>query len=627
MKKIGRFFASGTLLVFLVLFLEIAIVLILDLQLEEYVILGLVNSGAISKDAQFEVAFISAIVIIVVKLVFGILAIVLFFRIINKWEDPEFKIPWLVFLFFIPIVTCTFYLIFADHGLPRKEKKIMRSYYENVEPRFEVTEKKNTVLLKELDNAVGTFKYVSNTAKVGIHKNNRVTYYKNGETFFPAMIEGLKKAKEFIFIEFFIITDGKEWTEVQEILKQKAKEGVDVRIIYDDMGCGGTISSFTPKRLAKFGIKCYKFHPFRPILSGVFNNRDHRKIVVIDHQMAFTGGINLADEYANEIERFGYWKDTMVKIEGSAISNLISTFLANYGIASKIKPLKKIRKDLVEDISTALRRMRRRKMFKHKEIPLKKTDDIDHVVYTSDIALIASPFFNKSPQDIAQVIVDKIDKEHIEKMEISKEGVISFYIKDDFFRFLEHEYPTYNDSGYVMPFGDGPGDIDEALIGEQNYINILNFAKEKVYISTPYLVPTYSLMDALRNAALRGVEVNLIVPGIPDKALVYLMAKGNFRPLLKAGVRIFKYRPGFNHMKTMLADDELAFVGTINFDFRSLVHHFECGTLLYKNKCIKDIKADFEEMLAASEEVPNNYKLNIFGRMVCGLIKLIAPLL
>ena len=192
---------------------------------------------------------------------------------------------------------------------------------------------------------------------------------------------------------------------------------------------------------------------------------------------------------------------------------------------------------------------------------------------------------------------------------------------------MEDKYETYKNEGFVMPFGDGPGDIDSALIGEQNYINILNYAKERVYISTPYLIPTYQLLDALKNAALRGVDVRLIVPGIPDKKLVYLVAKAHFKPLLEAGVKIYKYTPGFNHMKSMLADDELAFVGTINFDFRSLVHHFECGTIIYKSNCLKDIKADFEEMITASEEVPEKYKLNIFGRILCGLIKLIAPLL
>ena len=325
------------------------------------------------------------------------------------------------------------------------------------------------------------------------------------------------------------------WSEVQEVLKQKALEGVDVRIVYDDMGSGGNISYFTPRKLAKYGIKAYKFHPFRPLLSGVYNNRDHRKIVIIDHQMAFTGGINLADEYANIIKRFGYWKDTMVKIEGQAINNLIVTFLQNYNLCT---------------------------------------------------------------------------------------GTVSDYNK-----YLLYDYEKFDEPGYVMPFGDGPGGIDDALIGEQNYINILNFAKKSVYISTPYLVPTYSLLDALRNASLRGVDVHLILPGIPDKKAVYAVAKSHFHYLLAAGVKIHIYKPGFNHMKTMLADDQLAFVGTINFDFRSLVHHFECGTLLYKTPCCKDIREDFDEMIAQSELVPTNFKLKRGTRWFCSIVKLITPLL
>ena len=535
MKKFLRFIVSGQILIYLFLLLEVLVVLAIDLSVDDQILSLLVSNGVITSEQSIIIAIYVSVAFVILRFIFTVLAIILFFRIINKWEDPEFKIPWLVFLFVLPMVTCVFFLIFANHGLPHKEKKIMKQYYEKIEPYFALNEVKNQQLMGELGDACGTFKYISNTAKVGIQKDNRVTYYKNGEEFFPAFIKGLKQAKEFIFIEFFIITDGQEWSAVQEILKQKAQEGVDVRIIYDDMGCGGTISSFTPKRLRKFGIKCYKFHPFRPILSGVFNNRDHRKIVVIDHQMAFTGGINLADEYANIIKRFGYWKDTMVKIEGSGISNLISTFLANYDIASN------------------------------------------------------------------QV--------------------------DDFDRFLNYEYPKYEGEGYVMPFGDGPGGIDNELIGEQNYINILKYAKKRVYISTPYLIPTYQLMDSLRNAALRGVDVNLIVPGIPDKKLVYLIAKANFRPLLQAGVKIFIYTPGFNHMKSMLSDDELAFVGTINFDFRSLVHHFECGTIIYKSEAIKDIHDDFEEMLAQSKQVQQNYKLNIFGRILCGFLKLFFPLL
>ena len=530
MKKFIRNLLSGYFLVILLLLLELGIIVVLQFFLDD-ILTAIIGSDQITNEQ------ISAIIVFAymgLRIVAFIVAFFIFFRIVNKPEDPEFKIPWIVGMLLLPLFTSVIFLIFGNHGLRKKDKKIMTAFNKACDEHFELSKQDQKKYENKLDNALGTFNYIHNTTKMGIHTNNRVTYYKCGEEFFPAFIEGLKQAEQFIFIEFFIISDGKEWSAVQEILKEKAQAGVDVRIVYDDMGCGGTISSFTPKRLRKFGIKCYKFHPFRPILSGVYNNRDHRKIVVIDHKMAFTGGINLADEYANEIVRFGYWKDTMVKIEGSAINNLIMTFLQNLNLAV---------------------------------------------------------------------------------------GHISNYDK-----FINYEYPKFEDTGFVMPFGDGPGDIDYALVGEQTYINILNYATKTCYISTPYLVPTYGLLNALRNAALRGVDVHLIVPGIPDKKLVYQMARSNFRFLLDAGVHIHIYKPGFNHMKSAIADGELAFVGTINFDFRSLVHHFECGTILYKCECMKEIEDDFKEMVSVSEEVPSNFRLRGPIRAITSLLKIISAL-
>ena len=517
-------------MVLLILLLELAAFIVFQFYLDE-IIQAILGSESVTNE---EIRVIISLVYLVGRLVVFVVALLIFFRIVNKPEDPEFKIPWIVGMLLLPFFCSVLFLIFGNHGLRKKDKRIIAAFNKSCDEHFALTTIEQKKYEQQLGNAVGAFNYLHNTTRMGIHTNNRVTYYKCGEQFFPAFIEGLKQAKEFIFIEFFIIADGKEWSAVQEILKEKAQAGVDVRIVYDDMGCSGTISSFTPRRLRKYGIKCYKFHPFRPILSGVYNNRDHRKIVVIDHQMAFTGGINLADEYANEIKRFGYWKDTMVKIEGSAINNLIMTFLQNLNLAV---------------------------------------------------------------------------------------GHISNYDK-----FLNYEYPQYEDTGFVMPFGDGPGGIDNALVGEQNYINILNYAKKTCYISTPYLVPTYGLLDALRNASLRGVDVHLIVPGIPDKKLVYSMAKSNFRFLLDAGVHIHIYEPGFNHMKSAIADDELAFVGTINFDFRSLVHHYECGTILYKCHCMKEISDDFKEMLFVSQEVPANFKFKGFQKSLCSLLKIISAL-
>lgn len=530
MKKLRRNLFSGFFLFIFIILIEVMAIVFVQFFMDN--VLDLVWPDSYYLDVKQIIYLIWTLI----RLVETVACVILFFKILNKQEDPEFKIAWLVGIFILPLFVLFIYIIFGNHGLSHREKRVIDVSKASYVPYFKMevrTEDENYV--KNMKHARGAFQYIFNSSRMGAHAHNRVTYYKTGEEFFPAFIEGIKQAKEFIFIEFFIITDGVEWDAIKEVLIEKAQQGVEVRIVYDDLGCSGTISPRTPKRLAKYGIKCYKFHPFRPFLHGSYNNRDHRKIVIVDHQMAFTGGINLADEYANVIKRFGYWKDTMVKIEGSAINNLITTFLQNFDLCTK------------------------------------------------------------EPSDYGQ--------------------------------YLDYEYPKFDDPGYVAPFGDGPGGIDDALIGEQNYINILNYATERVDISTPYLIPTYKLMDAVRNAALRGVQVNLIVPGVPDKKLVYLVAKSNFRFLLDAGVNIYIYTPGFNHMKSALADGKLGFVGTINFDFRSLVHHFECGTLLYKTPCMKDLQDDFDQMISVSQKVPKDYKQKGFAKLICSLVKLICPLL
>ena len=526
MKKFFRNLLSGNIVFIALLLLEIAMVLYLQFGMDDLV------SRIYSIEENSEKAqTIVLLIYLVLRIIGFIIAVIIFFKIINKEEDPEFKIPWIVGMLLLPFFFSIMFIIFGNHGLRKKDRLIVNATRNAYHAHFNLSEETKI----DMGHAAGTFCYLNNTTEVGPHVNNRTTYYKTGEEFFPELLASLKQAKEFIFMEFFIISDGTYWTEVKNTLIEKAKEGVEVRLIYDDMGCSGTIASNTAKSLRKLGIRCYKFHPFRPILSGVYNNRDHRKIVVIDHKMAFTGGMNLADEYGNLIKRFGYWKDTMIKIEGSAINNLITIFLQNFDLAA---------------------------------------------------------------------------------------GEVSDYNK-----YLMYDYPKYESDGYVMPFGDGPGGIDNALIGEQTYINILNYARYEVFISTPYLIPTYELIDALRNAALRGVKVHLIVPGIPDKKLVYKVAEYNFRYLLDAGVNIYRYTPGFNHMKTILADERLAMVGTINFDFRSLVHHFECGTVIYRNHCTRDILDDFKQMLEVSEKVPANFKLKRRTKRLCSLIKIISPLL
>ena len=457
-------------------------------------------------------------------LILIIFQIIIFFRVIFKQMDAEFKIPWIIILLTLPVIGSILYLFFGKKNLRSKHAKLLMASDGIGAPYF-----KECKDAKRIGEYHKPFSYLDNNSVLCAHEHNRVTYYKNGETYFPELIKELKEAKEFIFIEFFIIGNGEEWQQVRSVLVEKAAQGVDVRVIFDDLGSVGVLPGSEVRNLRKAGIKAYKYNRFKPIISGIYNNRDHRKIAVIDHRCGFTGGMNLADEYANIDSPFGYWKDTMIKIEGSAINNLIQLFLTNFDLCDK---------------------------------------------KTSNHA-----------------------------------------------KFLDYKYPEFPDSGFVYPFGHGPSPYFKERVGEETLINIIEAAQKTLYISTPYFIPSESLLYSIRRAALNGVKVYLFLPGIPDKKLVYHVAETYFRTLILAGVHIMTYRPGFNHMKTIIADGKLAFVGTINCDYRSLVHHFECGAVLYDTPCCKDIETDFEEMMVQSEEVPQTFQMGRFAHFICVLIK------
>ncbi len=454
------------------------------------------------------------------------------FRLALRDEDMESKLPWFLILIFLPYIGPIIYLTFSTKPIKKKEQKILHESEEKAIPYLPYDEQQifiDTFMYARYFNYLRKLTYQTAT------KGNHIEYFKNGEAFFPELYKRLEEAKEFIFFEFFIIDKGEVWNTIHDILVRKAKEGVEVRLLMDDVGCAGLLPEHYYKTLRKEGIKAYKFNKFTPVLTGIYNNRDHRKIVVVDHKYAFTGGINIADEYANIISRFGYWKDTMIELQGPGINNFISTFLSCYDLASRTS--------------------------------------------------------------------------------------------SDYKRFMDYEYPTFNEEGYALMFGDNGGPYDYEQVGTRNYLNMINGAKNTLYISTPYLIPPERIIDALCNASIRGVDVHVILPGIPDKKGVFLVGQLFVTRLLKAGVHVYSYTPGFNHMKTSLADDEIAFVGTINLDYRSLLHHFEDGVLMYNVPCIKDIKEDFEEMISVSKEYPSDFHLKGFKKLLAKIMKIFTPLL
>lgn len=467
---------------------------------------------------------------------FRIVSIAILLYLIRKDENSSYKIAWIILVMGFPLFGGILYVLIGN----KKPSKRLAVRMAAVKSEMGQAMAQNTWILKEIqaqDPAVaGNIRYIGEFGPYPVWKNTSVTYYRVGEEMFAAMLEDLKKAKHYIFLEYFIIQEGLMWDWILEILEQKVKEGVDVRLIYDDVGCVSLLPFHYADLMEKKGIKCLAFNRFIPVISLVMNNRDHRKILVIDGHTAYNGGINLADEYINKKLRFGHWKDTGVRLYGDAVFNFTLMFL---------------------EIWNSFR------------VP-----DLDY----------------------------------------------------DAFRPHRWHKESFESDGYVAPYADTPLDNEE--VGENVYINILNQAKDYVYIATPYLLISDKMESALCLAAKRGVDVRILMPGIPDKPTVFFMAKSYYPPLLKAGVQIYEYTPGFVHAKSYVCDDRIATVGTINMDFRSLYLHFECGTFLYGCKAVLDIKHDMEECFPKCHQVSlGDCRRGLIGNMITSILRVLAPLM
>ena len=471
-------------------------------------------------------------VLLTIQIIFSFVMVLYLF---NCNMDSSAKLTWMLIISILPLPG-TIFLCFTQSNLGhRLEKKLISA---QIEKSRQFIDQPEHVLDQVEHDGSGTddmCRYLNRCGVSPLYNHTRVDYFPLGEDKFKSMLEELEKAEKFIFMEYFIVEEGYMWGRILDILIRKAKAGVEVRVMYDGMCEISTLPADYWKLLKAQGIKAKPFSPIKPIVSSHYNYRDHRKILVIDGKVAFNGGVNLADEYINRIERFGHWKDTALVIKGPAARSFTLMFLQMW-------------------------------------------------------------------------YADEKESDYEPWMEETEES-----------------WPEA--SGYVMPYGDCP--LDEDKVGEAVYMDILNRATDYVYIMTPYLILDGALETSIRLAAQRGVDVRLMLPGIPDKKLVYALAKTHYRFLKKAGVKIYEYTPGFVHAKVFVCDDIKAVVGTINLDYRSLYHHFECATYLYKTDCIKDIKEDYMQTLARCREVTDetirNEKLST--KIIGGLMKLIAPLL
>ncbi len=257
-----------------------------------------------------------------------LLSLVIALYVINSKINPGYKIAWLVPLLLFPIFGGLFYLIFGGRRLSRREQRKMSAIGRQVIAQMGKDGDTLETMKEESMDAYLQSRYIERYAYSGVCRNTYSEYLPLGEVKFQRLIEELEKARHYIFLEYFIIQEGIMWNTILEILERKVAQGVDVRVIYDDMGCLTTLPKNYHQQLEEKGIQCCVFNPFVPVLSSRFNNRDHRKIAVIDGYVGFTGGINLADEYINAYPKHGHWKDTAILLRGDAVWNLTVMFLS-----------------------------------------------------------------------------------------------------------------------------------------------------------------------------------------------------------------------------------------------------------------------------------------------------------
>ncbi len=463
----------------------------------------------------------------------AILTVCMVIYLINSRMDPTAKITWLILIMLLPVFGSLLYLFTrADIGHKTVKKKL-KKIYKASSGLLGSNDGITAALEKENKGAAALVRYVEHFTDMPLYTNTEISFFPLGDDVLEPILEELKKAKKSIYLEYFIIEEGIMWGKILEVLAKKAAEGVDVRVMYDGSCEFALLPKSYPKKLRSLGIKCRVFAPVTPFISTHYNYRDHRKILTVDGKVAFTGGVNLADEYINQKKVYGHWKDTAVRLRGDAAASFELMFLQ---------------------------------------------------IWNLDEKTLTFPLSEKS------------------------------------------ESRTESE-GYVMPYFEDP--LDNERVGRQVYIDILNRAERYVHIITPYLILDGELESALTYAAKRGVDVRLILPGIPDKKVPYALAKGHYAALIEAGVRIYEYIPGFAHAKVVISDGREAVVGTINFDYRSLYHHFECAAYLYGVPCLSDISRDFGETMSKCKEITpaTIRKEKLYYKIIGYILKALSPLM
>ena len=472
---------------------------------------------------------------IVLSSIVMVLSWVLALHVYSRHMNSAYKLSWIVLILVLPVLGISMYALFGS----QLSHVWIRRHVETLDDVAAIHLHDDDTALQALAlqdyGLANQCRYIQKHIGYPLYQNTDVTYHCNTAVALEDLKKELVQAESFIFLEYHAIEDSVSWAGVETILREKAMAGVEVRILYDDVGSIFFVGKSFKKRLLAEGLQCRVFNPIFPVLNTFMNNRDHRKIVVIDGKVGFTGGYNMADRYFNIDSPYGHWKDTGIKITGEAVKSLTAQFLEMWNASQATQ----------EDQSR----------------------------YFPEISYAAK------------------------------------------------------EQGFVQPYADTP--LDHETVGENVYLNLIKNAKRYVYITTPYLIIDDEMERELTLAAQRGVDVRIVTPGIPDKAMAYRATRSHYARLVAYGVRIYEYTPGFMHAKQFVSDDMVATVGTINLDFRSLYLHFENGCWFCNCSAVQDVKADFEDLFLQSEEVTTRYsgKRSLTLRLGECILRLLSPMM
>ncbi|NTW71230.1 MAG: cardiolipin synthase [Eubacteriaceae bacterium] len=465
--------------------------------------------------------------------------ILTFIIIFLERKNPQSTYAWLLLLWMIPAVGFIFYLLFSQNLARRK---IFKMYSEEVEltnslilqQKKDLAEDKIFFDRKAREKYKDLIYFHQNLSAALYTNNNSLELFTDGNEKFESLLEDIKNAKHHVHMQYFIFQSGLLGKRIIDALIAKAQEGLQVRLLFDDMG-GYHLTKYDYDAMIKAGVKIARFFPSRiKLLNLKANYRNHRKITVIDGAIGYIGGFNVGDEYIGLDKKMGYWRDSHLRIEGSAVYELQMRFIMDWRSANK------------ESIRLTY----------------------DYLPVTSEVGHVGVQIVSSGPDD---------ENEHI----------------------------------------------------KQGYLKMINSAREYIYIQTPYFIPDQSIFEALKIAAVSGVDVRIMIPNKPDHVFVYWATFSYVGELLKYGAKIYIYNNGFMHAKTIVADDEIASVGTCNFDIRSFSLNFEVNAFIYDHEFSYYMKEVFIEDMKVSERLNINLYRNrsIIIKMKESISRLFSPLL